>query len=291
MLQLAVDGFLDTIFQSTHLHEVLWIMAFYRKATKSSKPTEEGDDAVDRAFAAMGLMDTPAKLTKATNLLGKCVSRMGLRVTLGEIADLQVLLKTRPDDFERLLNSLDQVLKTFMRETEGRKFIYLDPLAVEYYDVKRDDAVGQDAQHVVYITCIDDYRCAARCLALDQPTACVFHLCRVLENVVKLVWQSTGIKATNANLRGWGDYEKELRSLQLDPGTGKPNWPGDWDDGRKAFYRQVLADLVPLKEAERNVVMHAGKTYTQEDAQMLLLATKRVVERVTEHLDAQGAYY
>jgi hypothetical protein len=114
---------------------------------------------------------------------------------------------------------------------------------------------------------IDDLRQAARCIALESPTAAGFHLHRANEAVLRRYWDSVtdGKKRPrNANM---GSYLSELKKLA----AGTP---------------ATLSQLQALKDFHRNPLMHPDQSLESvEDAVDLMAAIRCSIGYMLKEID------
>ena len=110
-----------------------------------------------------------------------------------------------------------------------------------------------------------DLKAAARCFALDEWTACVFHLMRAIESGPLHAWAvqlgaSLSFPVTEA---GWGELlragENKIKELQNQPRT--PERTADQE-----FYGKTMRALREINLAWRQIVSHSKKTYDAREA-------------------------
>lgn len=110
---------------------------------------------------------------------------------------------------------------------------------------------------------LDDAREAGSCLALDRPTACVFHLMRVMETGVQEFGNSLGVAVPEEKC--WqnilDEVNKAIKSLPS-------------KDSRTADLSRAAAALYSVKVAWRNQVMHPKDVYTNLEAAEILQHVK-----------------
>lgn len=99
---------------------------------------------------------------------------------------------------------------------------------------------------------------AAKCLALSRPTACVFHLMRVMELGVQKLGETLGVALVS---------EKNWQNI-LDE-TNKAIKALDHKQSRTKALAEVSSHLYGVKVAWRNEVMHPKQTYTPEEAEAI----------------------
>ena len=163
---------------------------------------------------------------------------------------------------ERAYESVRQLKNTIMIELQGRQFY--GPLSryLQYYG--QSALFGGDVFNK-FSTANDDIYEAGMCLALERSTACVMHLMRFLEVGLAALAGQLGI----ANQNDWGAYIREIQ-ISLDK-KAKSSGSRSPDE---QFYAESAASFDRLRRAFRNPTMHADRTYSQERAEEILLATK-----------------
>jgi hypothetical protein len=111
----------------------------------------------------------------------------------------------------------------------------------------------------------NDILSAVDCYAIDQNTACVFHLMRVAErglralaNERKIPWPKHPVEWAT-----WQDILMEIEKSTKPIGA----WPrGPKKDAALAFYSGAIGQLHAFKELYRNAVMHVRADYDEHDA-------------------------
>ncbi len=100
---------------------------------------------------------------------------------------------------------------------------------------------------------------AAKCLALERPTACVFHLMRTVETALKVLAKTLSIPYAPS----WEGYLGQI-ATQIEI-----KWPKRTPKQKRehAFYSEAHAHLSSLKIAWRNPTMHVVKSYTLEQSE------------------------
>jgi hypothetical protein len=105
---------------------------------------------------------------------------------------------------------------------------------------------------------VPDSRNAGRCLALGQPTACMFHLMRVMERGLAAYAAKLGIPYASS----WEAYTRQLES------QFKVEWAKKEKAWKKVepFHKQILGDIIGIKTAWRNPTVHIVSDYTEAEA-------------------------
>jgi hypothetical protein len=132
-------------------------------------------------------------------------------------------------------------------------------MAVEPFGAK----VGQK-----FPKAIEDVAEAAKCLALQRPTACVFHLMRAMELGVRALGKK--LKVTiNVEVETWYQIMEHVDgSIKRLPAQSEP------EKKRKSKLAAASANLNAVRIAQRNEVMHPKQTYTREEAHDVFNATR-----------------
>lgn len=98
---------------------------------------------------------------------------------------------------------------------------------------------------------VNDIRQAGRCLALDNPTACAFHILRGLESVMAVYFERVTGKPLPTRMRNWSIYLKALRK-------------------HADHSRRIVDFLDHIRENYRNPILHPDVFVTEDEAEALL---------------------
>lgn len=168
--------------------------------------------------------------------------------------------------YERARACAEAIENTLKAELEQRLTIQVAPQYQDYLLrplrswVNLRDAFPDTANDVGH---------GGACYALEQPTACVFHLMRVAEHGVRALHSSLGI-TKDVEKCTWGDIltpcEDELRKP---PAQRVAEW-----STHEAFFREVVLNLRALQKAVRDPTMHVRKTYEMGEALAIYTATQ-----------------
>jgi hypothetical protein len=123
-----------------------------------------------------------------------------------------------------------------------------------------------------------DIGAAARCMALDEWTAAVFHLMRVAEHALRRVAGRLGVPmAKQLDAKQWKDIIEAI-----DDGVAKLRNPtkGKKDHRKVQYYSEAAISFMHIKEAWRNHVSHAKATYDERETQ----AVWDTVRHLMQHL-------
>jgi cell fate (sporulation/competence/biofilm development) regulator YlbF (YheA/YmcA/DUF963 family) len=123
-----------------------------------------------------------------------------------------------------------------------------------------------------------DIAAAGRCLALDEPTACVFHLMRVLEHGLRALAEKVGLDNDAMAHENWQNVidqiEKKIRALDsLTKGPAKVD--------RLKNYSAAAVQFRYFKDAWRNHVSHARESYDPREAESVFIHVKEFMQHLT----------
>jgi len=118
-----------------------------------------------------------------------------------------------------------------------------------------------------------------RCLALDCPTACGFHMLRALEAVLHKYYLSVCGLPEQKPLDNWGAYLLALRKAAGldDPRQKSPSKPTITDPAVLKHVTRVVALIQQLKDQNRNLIMHPEIVLTVEEASGLFETVKAAI--------------
>jgi hypothetical protein len=126
---------------------------------------------------------------------------------------------------------------------------------------------------------------AAKCLALNRPTAAVFHLMRTLEVAIRAVARCLQIPdPLKPAERNWGFILGEIaKGINTE-------WPGTAArmSGDGMFFESLRASLEAVRNPWRNATMHVEKKYTEDEAEHVFVAVKGFMKTLASRCDENG---
>jgi len=124
----------------------------------------------------------------------------------------------------------------------------------------------------------EDIAEAGKCVALQRPTACVFHLMRALEVAVQAFGKKLKVEI-NIKTETWHQImlhvNKQIEKLQSKTSMQKK---------KKAAYAEAAAHLQSVRLAWRNEVMHPKQTYTRQEAFEIFAASRVFMDHLARIL-------
>lgn len=168
---------------------------------------------------------------------------------------------------ERLEKSLDNTRQNFLTQMNSKLVFVVDTRYAEhlYSDEPPFGSIVNDA----FPKASAEISEAAKCLALQRPTATVFHLMRAMELAVQKIADNLGIVLVE---RVWGnllsDIDKEIKKMPRN--ELRNNWSA------------IHTHLYHVKQAWRNDTMHPKTTYTEQEAEAVFIAVKSFMVELTK---------
>ncbi|OGG52082.1 MAG: hypothetical protein A3F84_25875 [Candidatus Handelsmanbacteria bacterium RIFCSPLOWO2_12_FULL_64_10] len=181
-------------------------------------------------------------------------------------------LKTRLEDFQTHL----------LIELQSPLFLMVSKERREFYE-QNEPPFGEEAAGR-FAAASTDTMAAARCIALEEWTACVFHLMRVLEYGLRAFATELSIPmAATLELESWkkvlDQIDAEIRKLEALPRSAE-----------KAelthAYSEMASHFRYFKDAWRNHVMHARSTYDERQALEIYQNVRSFMGEIADRLAA-----
>lgn len=133
----------------------------------------------------------------------------------------------------------------------------------------------------------EDSQRAVDCYALEQDTACVFHLMRVAEFGLRALAKKLRVKLTSKGQfcpLEFAEWEKVIITLknQIDAARKLPAGPKR--QAQLAFYSDAADHCTFMKDIWRNNVSHARQPYKDAEALAVLERVRDFMKFIAEHL-------
>lgn len=208
----------------------------------------------------------------AKEILEEC-RFLGLTCTERQAVRYRTHLEAGKMKAEEIESASDELMQRFKDETDALKLFYVPNDKIIFYN--RTDLFGDDFKSN-FPTANSEIIEAGNCFAFDRFTACVFHLMRSLEVVLKSLFLGLGLPPlASAGSQNWNGILREIRN-KLDTDKKIPDW--NFYDGGYAF-------LVAAKNPMRNATMHVDVVYPDEGSvRPVWLATEAFMRHVATKL-------
>ena len=165
------------------------------------------------------------------------------------------------------------------RELRRRSFLFVPDAKAAFYE--QTDLFGPQVSER-FSRAAQDIKEAGTCIALDRPTAAVFHLMCVLEVGIDRLSHALGLPYKQA---AWhtilNDIEKRVNALGPQDGS---DWRAD-----KEFYSQAVVEFRFFKDAWRNHVAHGRARYNEGEARNIFEHIRSFMEWLSGRLSERPA--
>jgi len=171
----------------------------------------------------------------------------------------------QPSELIQLGQSIQSLILRIKDELGSQYFFHLTASDVPFYLDK--EPFGTKVADK-FDRANEDISEAGKCLALQRPTACVFHLMRVMELGVQTLGKKLKVDI-DVRSETWNKIilhvNSKILALPSKTATQKK---------KKSSIAEAAAHLQSVRLAWRNEVMHPKQTYTRDEAYALFNATK-----------------
>ena len=172
---------------------------------------------------------------------------------------------------------LQELIYDLLDELSEPKFFYV---AKDHRHLFETEAPFGAAVAETFHDANKDILAAARCLALDEWTACVFHLMRVLELGLRSVAEMVGLPAEQTTSENWKNIidqiEKRIRSIESEPKSTEKR-------EKLRVYSGAAVQFRYFKDAWRNHVSHSRAHYDLKEAESIWNHVKTFLEQLAHH--------
>jgi len=154
-------------------------------------------------------------------------------------------------------------------ESKSRVFIVLDPKLQKLYT----NPQGEWTNVInAYPRITREAEEASKCLALERPTAAVFHCMRIMEHGLKLIARELGIPYAPS----WESYLWQINKKSSEAYQKKS---AEWKQS-EPFFCELLGDLMAVKTAWRNPTMHIVRDYMPNEASEVYSSVRTFLTRL-----------
>jgi hypothetical protein len=199
------------------------------------------------------------------------LSRLGLKSPLKHLKRIFDSYATGSElNWEKLKDQLIELHQRVMDELGDQTFLFLPSEVLGLY--RQNDSLFGTAVEKTFSEMTEDISEAGKCLALNRPTACVFHLMRVMERGVQRLGTKLGIQ--QVEIRVWQGILDQINPAikKLDPKKTP----------LAVVYAEAASHLYNVKVAWRNEVMHPKQTYTFEEADAIFRSVKTFIRDLAD---------
>jgi len=179
-----------------------------------------------------------------------------------------------PEEMHRLLNELakrmhEELEEVWFRVIPFHKHEFANPMWLA------DDL---DLNTVEFGQVVPEFNHAGMCYGISENAACVFHLMRIVDFVLRKVAASLGISYEAHNWQGVGHAISKKMEEKYKTKT---------DDWKKSepLYAEILTDIQAIGRGHRNPNIHEiERSYDDRDTRSLILAVEALARHVAKNL-------
>jgi hypothetical protein len=226
-------------------------------------------------------------ITESLRNLDVHLETLGVRLTRTQVSRLLSALEKKPAEIKygELREWLNSIISRLRDELSDACILVLNPENRRFYS-PLEPHFGDHfaAQFPSALFEVDE---AAKCFALERPTASVFHLVRVLEVGLKACRSCLGMpESTKPADRNWAAILRVFNDeFKRRSALGAKGWKKKTD---KAFFEEVYVSLDAVRNPWRNATMHVESKYLPEEAEHIFVAVRGFMKKVSSRMDERG---
>lgn len=220
-------------------------------------------------------------LSNSLKVLGAKVTDVGV---MQLIARFEVKGKKNALIYEELVKKTTLISDTLKNELSLINVFVLENAKSEYFQ-NPELQFGTDFQKR-FPSGLFELDEAAKCFALGRPTACIFHLMRIMEIGINAAALSLGIPPPTKGMdRNWGAI---LRAIKEETEKRTSAKPSKWQGDDKDLFAEIYVSLDAVRVAWRNTTMHVENKYTDEEAEHIFGAVRGFMKKIAARFDETG---
>jgi len=261
-----------------NLHQMLEVYALEYIAIGSAIQSIKDTFGVDAALEGTVPESVLTIVTRAlANILGRGREvKLAVSVNIADKAFRNY--RESPPSYRQVGEDIQCLERALRSELETRRFFFVPPERANYYsdegftflDLPENDGLADKLTPLrpaikSFPSITNELREAGNCFAFDRPTACVFHLARVMEAALKVTAKEIGVEYTTDWGRCFRDIEKQ--GEQSDP-----------------FFREAVAYMRSFKNVWRNPTMHIERSFSEQEAEHIFNAVQAFMEHLATRL-------
>lgn len=216
--------------------------------------------------------------------LEKSLIVLNANITQMAVEELKEQLRSPYLTFEHILTGFDDITKTLKRELSTSVVLALDNQERALFKPVLP-LFGAEFEDKFQTQGLFELSECSKCLALDRPTAAVFHLMRIMEIGIRAIAECLGIpNPIKPTERNWGRILDKIKEA-----IGS-KWPTSADrmSGEGAVFEALYASLDAAKNPWRNGTMHVESKYTDSEAENMMAVVKAFMMKLSSRMDENG---
>jgi hypothetical protein len=204
--------------------------------------------------------------------------KLGLRITADTVKDVIDELGTDTRySFDWLSTQTETIEQLSAKELKDRLFLYVPPERAVFWPTVTTPNMFGDVVADAFSNANRDIAAAGRCLALDESTACIFHLMRVLEYGLRDLAGRVGLPTEAMAHENWKNVidqiEKKIRELETMP-------KGPIKTETLKEYSAAAVQFRYFKDAWRNHVSHSRDSYDLREADSVYVHVREFMQHM-----------
>ena len=221
---------------------------------------------------------------KSQELLGHIeplFRKIGLQITADTANELiETLRKPAPgQNFQWLIDQIDGLEKLGDKELRGKLFLYIPAEQAKYWPTQTQQFPFGETVADRFPSANFDIGNSGHAIAVELPTAAVFHLMRVLEIGLTALGKVFAVSLAYTNWEpALAQIESKIANMRSDP-----VWKALPDcKEQQEYYSQAVSYLRTVKDAWRNYTMHTRGKYDNNEAEQIFTAVKGFMQKLAE---------
>jgi len=225
------------------------------------------DSSTSLELSEQDILDTKLKVQDVLEKLRRICTLSNLSAAVEpELQRFQGALQSpiQMEPFAKLAQRCDHLRNRILDELENEYFFQVDRSEVQLY--KKRGLFGTRVTKK-FNAALDDIVNAGNCLAVQQPTACVFHLMRAMEVAVRKLSKRLNITITPQTTWRQMTNEMDTKIRAMPANT-------DAQRRKKNNWEAARINLHHVGSVWRNNTMHPAASYTRSEARHVFNATR-----------------
>jgi hypothetical protein len=213
------------------------------------------------------------ELSDSLGVISETCLNLGLKLSVNQANLICEHIHSGTYTADLLQNELQQLHTRIYEELQGELFLYVpkDKADLAVQDYWRDPEIER-----AFPSTLHEFIRAGCCFAYDEPTACVFHLMRIVDTGLKATARSLGIVYDS---RGWSSIGQEIHKRMEQKYSLKTD---EWKRS-EPLYANILTDIQAIAKAHRNEVIHRIECiYNDREAHELIILVRGFIRHLAK---------
>ncbi len=252
------------------MYNISGLSIYKASVTFFSNANMENNRSIEESFSMDSFIKFEASyqekiVNNTTEFIDQAVS-LGADLTAKSLRRFLAGINQQNMTGSKYIQLYKEIDSRFRDEMQSIRFLLLDKKYQKYYEDPLEYFPYNIEDKFEGVT--EELDNAGKCLALEQGTACIFHLMRAMERSVKELGTALGIQNVD---KEWGKIlsEVDAKIKSMSPGAKKDEWS------------ECRSNLYHVKQAWRNSTMHPKKTYSLDEAENVFRAVSAFMTQLS----------